>query len=123
MNNYSEKDMEMRVRLLAEEMARKFHLPIKSIEFIRSENTYGSCSRDGHLKIKIVYPDGEIMPAMEVFRTLAHELAHLIHFNHGDKFWELNRDFCLEIGKLLGVKIRPEIAILKRDLGDYKVIK
>lgn len=123
MNQYSVKEMEERIIQVASEIAKEFNLPLKSIEFIRSENTYGQCSRDGCLKFKIQWPDGELVPVMEVWRTVAHELAHLTHFNHDEGFWVLNKRYVEWISRRLGIKIRPEIAIMKRGLGDYKVIK
>lgn len=122
MNSYSVKDMESRVRLISDQVAKEFRLPLKSIEFIKHESLYGSCGSDGTLRIKLQWPDGELVPVMEVWRTVAHELAHLVERNHLEGFWQLNKKILERISKLVGFRVRPEIAIFRRDLGDYKVI-
>jgi hypothetical protein len=66
------------------------------------------------IQLKIEYWDGELVPEMEVWRSLAHEMAHLKHFNHGDEFWKFNKVLAIRIGELVGKKIRPEIAFTNK---------
>jgi predicted metal-dependent hydrolase len=112
MNQYNPVDTQKKIREVADVLSAEYKLNLKRIDFIVNERLYGQCSPDGYLKIKLQYPDGELIPLMEAWRTLAHEMAHLKHGNHGDEFWMFNRDLCLRISELIGKKIRPEIAFL-----------
>jgi predicted metal-dependent hydrolase len=114
MNNYDVNELQKKILNVALQVAAEFALPLRSIEFIKSENLYGQCSAEGYLRIKCEWPDGELVPEMEVWRTLGHELAHLKHFNHGDDFWEFNKVLVNRISELIQKRIRPEIAFTRR---------
>jgi predicted metal-dependent hydrolase len=114
MNTYDPLELKKRIVSIAIDIALEFKLPLRSLEFIKVEHEYGKCSAQGDLKIKIEWPDGELVPEMEVWRTLGHELAHLKHFNHGDDFWEFNRTLVNRISEMIQKKIRPEIAVTRR---------
>ena len=115
MNNYSVNEMQKRVLDTAFQVSDDYYLRLRTIDFIKGDSIYGSCNPSYRsIKIKLEYSDGELVPEMEVWRTLAHELAHLIYPNHGAEFWELNKQLVEHISKLLNKKIRPEIAFTKK---------
>ena len=115
MNNYDADELKQKVRRIADELAFEHQLNLGTIEWIKNDSFYGQCSISGNLKIKVEFFDGELVPEMEVWRTLAHELAHLKHFNHNREFWEFNKILAEEISVKLGRKIRPEVAFFLRE--------
>lgn len=102
------------VRKVASQINSEFSLGLKEIKFIKSDSMYGQCSHDGTVTIKIEHTDGELIPDMEVWRTVSHEMAHLRHFNHEADFWVFNREVLARVSEIVGRKIRPEIAFTKR---------
>jgi predicted metal-dependent hydrolase len=66
------------------ECAYKMNIKPVSIQLSSARTKWGSCSRKGEIKLNwrlICSPD-------EVLRYVCiHELAHILHFNHSDKFW------------------------------------
>lgn len=62
--------------------ARVFGLRLKKVQFFRAGYYSGLCYYDGRIKIAIRDPKGKLRKSYEVFDTVAHELAHLAHFNH-----------------------------------------
>jgi len=114
MNEYSVNELERKVIEVALTLTTNLSLPLNEVRFTTDENLYGRCTSDGTIYVKVQFKDGERVPEMEVWRTLAHELAHLIHFNHDEDFWELNRVLVNTISGLINRKIRPEVAFLNR---------
>lgn len=119
MNDYSVIEIQEKVIGVADTLKKEFNLPLNGITFIRCDSVYGRCSNDGTIQLKIEYFDGELVPLMEVWRTLAHEMAHLKHFNHGDDFWRFNKELVLRISEIIGKRIRPEVAILSNRSAVY----
>ena len=119
MNDYSVIEIQCKILEVAEQIKREFNLPLTRITFIRCDSKYGSCSPDGQIKLKLEYFDGELVPLMEVWRTLGHEMAHLRHMNHNDEFWKFNKVLVLRISEIIGKRIRPEVAILSNRSAIY----
>lgn len=74
------------IRQEAERQAEAIGVCYKRI-IIRDQKTkWGSCSRKGNLSFNwrlVLFPD-------EILRyVIIHELCHLVHFNHSDRFWEM----------------------------------
>ncbi len=63
-----------------------FKLPLKKIFFKNMRSCWGSCSSQGNLNLstRLLFASEEVLKYVCI-----HELAHLIEFNHSEKFWEL----------------------------------
>ena len=73
----------------AEHIAWRFGLRYRSIEPERANVTsrYGVCYDDGVIRIRLRHAvTGEPLRYSSLVNTLCHELAHLKHFNHGERF-------------------------------------
>ncbi|MDH3213610.1 MAG: M48 family metallopeptidase [Myxococcales bacterium] len=73
----------------AELVARRFGLSYRSIEAERAtvKSRYGVCSADGGIKIRLRHAvTGRALKYSSLVNTLCHELAHLRHFDHGERF-------------------------------------
>lgn len=73
----------------AERIARRFRLEYRSIEAERAnvKSRYGVCYDDGRIKIRLRHAvSGRPLKYSSLVNTLCHELAHLRHFNHGERF-------------------------------------
>ncbi len=73
----------------AERIAGRFGLQYKSIDAERAnvKNRYGICYADGGIKIRLRHSlTGKALKYSSLVNTLCHELAHLRHFNHGERF-------------------------------------
>jgi predicted metal-dependent hydrolase len=83
-----------RLRRHALLLAHAFDLPLRSIdaESPRVRRRYGICYADGRIRIRLHQlraPD--LLKYSVMVDTLCHELAHLRHLNHGQRFWRLYR--------------------------------
>ena len=65
--------------------------PVKSIRYKDTVSRWGSCSSEGNLSFS-----WRIMmaPRPVIDYLVAHEVAHLVHMNHGPKFWALCEELC-----------------------------
>jgi hypothetical protein len=73
----------------AREIARRFGLRYAALEPERAgvRRRYGVCYADGRIKIRLRHAvTGEPLRYSSLVNTLCHELAHLRHFNHGERF-------------------------------------
>jgi predicted metal-dependent hydrolase len=80
----------------AERIARRFGLRYRSITAERAnvKSRYGVCYSDGAIKIRLRHAtSGRPLKYSSLVNTLCHELAHLKHFNHGERF----RGFYLQL--------------------------
>lgn len=93
---------------------------IRAIE----DEMWGRCSHDGVIYLTFYkYLPNPTMPGgqerwtimkSEVLRTLAHELAHLVVFNHGPQFWTICNQFIREVSEMTGVKMKLEQNVYRR---------
>jgi len=73
----------------AAQIAAHFSLSYHSIEGERPRvrRRYGVCYADGRIRIRLRHnATGEALKYSSLVNTLCHELAHLKHFNHGERF-------------------------------------
>ncbi|WP_193174285.1 M48 family metallopeptidase [Oricola nitratireducens] len=65
--------------------------PAKSIRYKDTTSRWGSCSSEGNLSFS-----WRIMmaPKPVINYLVAHEVAHLVHMNHGKDFWALCEELC-----------------------------
>ncbi|HKC50276.1 MAG TPA: M48 family metallopeptidase [Myxococcota bacterium] len=83
-----------RLRRHALLLARAFDLPLRSVdaESARVRRRYGICFADGRIRIRLHQLRApELLKYSVMVDTLCHELAHLRHLNHGERFWRLYR--------------------------------
>lgn len=95
----------------AEQIAWRFGLEYKAIEAEHAnvKNRYGICYEDGVIKIRLRHAvTGKPLRYSSLVSTLCHELAHLRHFNHGQRFRSFNLEL-LEFARAEGV-YRPRAA-------------
>ncbi len=82
-------DLVDRLNRDAKRIARRFDLQYESIRSERAnvKNRYGVCDSDGGIKIRLRHAvSGAALKYSSLVNTLCHELAHLRHFNHGERF-------------------------------------
>lgn len=78
--------VETRLRQLAALLAHSFRLPKHTIEIRPLEREYGICHHDGEIHICVTNANHTRLLKWEtILDTLAHELAHLVHFDHSQK--------------------------------------
>ncbi|MCS6934091.1 MAG: M48 family metallopeptidase [Chitinophagales bacterium] len=65
---------------------RYFRQKIHSVRLKYATSYWGHCSHDGNIVISLRLL---FAPQRVIDYVLIHELAHLIHHNHSDKFWKL----------------------------------
>jgi hypothetical protein len=73
----------------AQVIASRFGLRYASLEAERAgvRRRYGVCYADGRIKIRLRHAvTGEPLRYSSLVNTLCHELAHLRHFHHGERF-------------------------------------
>ena len=84
---------ELRRRLvpLVHAKAGRVERPVKRITVRDSRSRWGSCGPDGGLSFswRLVFAPPEVLDYL-----VAHEVAHLVHLNHGPRFWALARSLC-----------------------------
>src|SRR6267154_1781444 len=84
---------ELRGRLvpLVYAKAARVERPVKRITVRDSRSRWGSCGPDGTMSFswRLVFAPPEVLDYL-----VAHEVAHLVHLNHGPRFWALARMLC-----------------------------
>lgn len=79
---------------LCREKAAQIGQIVQSLSLRDTKSRWGSCSHDGHLSLswRLIFAPYEAYDYV-----IAHEVAHLRHLNHSEKFWalceELSTDF------------------------------
>ena len=73
------------------DLAAKAEVQVKRVGVGDPSSRWGSCSSSGTIRYS-----WRLIMAPEFVRraTVAHEVAHLVHMNHGPDFWSLCRDLC-----------------------------
>jgi predicted metal-dependent hydrolase len=71
--------------------AQQVERPVKRITVRDSRSRWGSCGPDATLSFswRLVFAPPEVLDYL-----VAHEVAHLVHLNHGPRFWALARTLC-----------------------------
>lgn len=71
--------------------AQSVDRPVKRITLRDSRSRWGSCGPDATLSFswRLVFAPPEVLDYL-----VAHEVAHLVHLNHGPRFWALARTLC-----------------------------
>ena len=84
---------EMRQRLLplVHAKAHRVERPVKRVTVRDSRSRWGSCGPDATMSFswRLVFAPPEVLDYL-----VAHEVAHLVHLNHGPRFWALARTLC-----------------------------
>lgn len=95
------------------EIAREENLPLKSIERAPQGNVRGRCSSNGTIWLRLHCSPTMLDRAkwQENGRTLAHELAHLKHMNHGTEFWLYAGQLCEKLSNKVGFLIPKEKSV------------
>ncbi len=73
-----------------ETLAARMGVSYKGVRFKQQQTCWGSCSRNKNLNFnwKLIHAPKEVIDYV-----IIHELAHLIHLNHGHAFWDLVAKF------------------------------
>jgi hypothetical protein len=90
------KEIVARLRADAQRIAARFGLRYRAIEPERANvsRRYGVCFSDGEIRIRLRHArTGQPLKYSSLVDTLCHELAHLKHFHHGERF----KSFYLEL--------------------------
>lgn len=124
MNEYDEKEIQEKATKIAFEIAKEFNLELKEVKWIVHDFFYGQADRkEKTISVKVRYWDGELVPEMEVWRTIAHEMAHLRYAGHKEDFWQFQKEIAEWMSNKLGIRVKPEIAIFDvRNRGKQGVI-
>jgi predicted metal-dependent hydrolase len=84
---------ELKARLvpLVHAKALRVERPVKRITVRDSRSRWGSCGPDATLSFswRLVFAPPEVLDYL-----VSHEVAHLVHLNHGPRFWALARTLC-----------------------------
>ena len=71
---------------IARKMARDAALPLASVTLSSARTMWGSCTSTGRVRLNFRL----LQLAPELMRhVVAHELAHLVEFNHSKRFWAI----------------------------------
>lgn len=76
---------------LALAKAERVDRRVKRVSIRDQRSRWGSCGPDGSLSFswRLVLAPPEVLDYL-----VAHEVAHLVHMNHGARFWALNEALC-----------------------------
>jgi predicted metal-dependent hydrolase len=96
---------------IAEDLAPRFGLAYAAIEPEREGETrhYGICYADGLIRIRLRHAVSDrLLKESSLVDTLCHELAHLRHMNHGERFRRLHVRILDEARRLGHYRPGPE---------------
>jgi predicted metal-dependent hydrolase len=71
---------------VAREMADAAGLPLKKVALSSARTLWGSCTVDGNVRLNFRLVQ---LPPPLMRHIVAHELAHLVEFNHSKQFWSI----------------------------------
>jgi len=81
-----------KLRTMADDLCKRFKLSYRAIEAETEGVTehYGICYDDGEIRIRLRHArTGRLLKESSLVDTLCHELAHLRHLDHSDRFKRL----------------------------------
>lgn len=81
------------IRTRADRDAESIDRAVARLSVRDTRSRWGSCSEDGHLSFswRLILAPEEVMDYV-----VAHEVAHLVELNHGNRFWTLVDRLCPE---------------------------
>jgi predicted metal-dependent hydrolase len=84
-------ELKTRLAPLVHAKAQRAERSVKRITVRDTRSRWGSCGPDGALSFswRLVFAPPEVLDYL-----VAHEVAHLVHLNHGPRFWALARSLC-----------------------------
>jgi predicted metal-dependent hydrolase len=84
-------ELKRRLMPLVIAKAERLQRPVKRVSLRDSRSRWGSCGPDGGLSFswRLVFAPPEVLDYL-----VAHEVAHLVHKNHGPRFWAAARALC-----------------------------
>lgn len=84
-------EFKRRLMPLVHAKAGRLQRPVKRVGLRDSRSRWGSCGPDGGLSFswRLVFAPPEVLDYL-----VAHEVAHLVHKNHGPRFWAATRALC-----------------------------
>ena len=84
-------ELRRRVMPLVQAKAERLQRPVTRVGLRDSRSRWGSCGPDGGLSFswRLVFAPPEVLDYL-----VAHEVAHLVHKNHGPRFWAATRALC-----------------------------
>jgi predicted metal-dependent hydrolase len=71
---------------VAREMADAASLPLRAVRLSTARTLWGSCTIDGNVRLNFRLIQ---LPSALMRHVIAHELAHLVEFNHSKRFWSI----------------------------------
>ena len=92
LNRRTRKELLGRLEVDALRICARFRLRYRVLEAERAnvKRRYGVCYSDGTIRIRLRHAtSGNALKYSSLVNTLCHELAHLKHFNHGQRFQTL----------------------------------
>jgi predicted metal-dependent hydrolase len=92
---------------LATQMAAAANLPLHAVAISKARTMWGSCTVDR--RVRLNFRLIQLPPAL-CAHVVAHELAHLVEFNHSRRFWAIVR------------QLDPESARHRRAVNKYSVL-
>lgn len=97
------------------EIEERARITVREIKYFKDEHLYGLCTSDGIISLKLQYHDGERVPELRVWQTVAHELTHRLTMNHSVTFWYNNRRMVTLLNEITGMNIKPILAFVHDD--------
>lgn len=78
---------------MASEKAQQIGKSVNAITVRDTKSRWGSCAQDGSISFswRLVFA-----PYVAIDYVVAHEVAHLVHMDHGKKFWDLCRSLSID---------------------------
>ncbi len=92
---------------MARNMARDAALPLTSVTLSSARTMWGSCTSTGRVRLNFRLLQ---LPPELMRHVVAHELAHLVEFNHSTRFWAIVE------------RLDPESTAHKRAIKGYSVL-
>jgi hypothetical protein len=90
-------------------------------------NHFGRAEHVIHLRLRTVDNHQKFMEYDEIVDTMAHELAHCVHEDHGPDFWDLMEDILadrakIEADSLNGARVRCDpVTASKNQFGGFNI--